>query len=87
MDKPEFSSIIDTIRNFISDMIDYNRIIQVDLNPSNTSQTRDAILNKIEPLKSIFEKMLKHFERLVDDLLTKNEARLYGKFLIKTLRT
>jgi hypothetical protein len=87
MDKPEFSSIIDKICNFISDMIDYNRIIQVYLNPSNTPQTRDAILNKIEPLKSIFQKMLKHFERLVDDLLTKNEARLYSKFLIKTLRT
>jgi hypothetical protein len=85
MDKPEFSSIIDKICNFISDMIDYNRIIQVYLNPSNTPQTRDAIMNKIEPLKSIFQKMLKNFERLVDDLLTKNEARLYSKFLIKII--
>ncbi len=30
-------------------MIDYNRIIQDYLNPSNTPQTRDAISNKIEP--------------------------------------
>ena len=65
-------------------MVDYSRIIQVYLNPSNTPQTRDAILNKIEPLNSIFHKMLKNVERLVDDLLRINEARLYSKFLIKT---
>ena len=87
MDKPEFASIIDKICNFISDMIDYNRIIQVYLNQSNTPQTRDSIANKLEPLKSIFQKMLKNFERLVDDLLRVNMARLYCKFLIKTLRT
>ena len=49
MDKPEFASIVDKICNFISDMVDYNRIIQVYLNPSNTPQTRDAIANKLEP--------------------------------------
>jgi hypothetical protein len=45
MDKPEVSSIIDKICNFLSDMVDYNRIIQVYLNPSNIPQTRDAIMN------------------------------------------
>ena len=80
MDKPEFASIVDKICNFISDMVDYNRIIQVYLNPSNTPQTLDALMNQIEPMKSIFQKMLKNFERLIDELLTKNEARLYSIF-------
>ena len=87
MDKPEIASIVDKICNFISDMFDYNKIIQVYLDPSNTPQTRDAILDQIEPIKSIFQKTLKNFERLVDDLLRINEARLYSKILIKTLRT
>ena len=68
MDKLEFPSIVDKFCNIISDMVDYNRIIQVYLNPSNTPQTRDAILNKIEPLLTIFQNMLKNFERLVDEL-------------------
>ena len=64
-------------------MVDYHRIIQVHLNPSNAPQTRDAIANKLEPLKSIFQEMLKNFERLVDDLLRCSEARLYSTRLIK----
>jgi hypothetical protein len=45
-------------------------------------------MNKIEPNGKInIQKMLKNFERLIDELLTKNEARLYSKFLIKSLRT
>ena len=51
MGKPEFASGVDKVSNFLSDMIDYNKIIQVYLNMSNTPQTRNEIFNKIEPLK------------------------------------
>jgi hypothetical protein len=56
MGKPEFASGVDKVCNFLADMIDYNKIIQVYLNMSNTPQTRNEIFNKIEPLKKIFAK-------------------------------
>ena len=52
MGKSEFAANVDKLTNYISDMIDYNRIIQVYLNMSNTPQTRNEIFNKIEPLKN-----------------------------------
>ena len=39
MGKPEFASGVDKVCNFLADMIDYNKIIQVYLNMSNTPQT------------------------------------------------
>ena len=38
--KGEFASGVDKLTNYIADMIDYNRIIQVYLKMSNTPQTR-----------------------------------------------
>ena len=61
--------------------------IRVYLHPSNTPQTRDVIFNEIEPLKSICRKIVKNFERLVDDFVRINEARLYRNVSIATLRT
>ena len=52
MGKSEFASGVDKLTNYISDMIDYNRIIQVYLNMSNTPQTRNEIFIKIQPLKT-----------------------------------
>ena len=43
MGKPEFASGVDKVSNFLSDMIDYNEIIQVYLNMSNTPQTLSLI--------------------------------------------
>ena len=60
MDKPEFASILDKICIFICDMLDHNRILQGDSNPLNTPLTRDAILDKVEPLKSRFQKGLRN---------------------------
>ena len=51
MGKAEFASGVDKLTNYISDMIDYNRIIQVYLNMSNTPQTRIEIFSKVDPLK------------------------------------
>ena len=51
MGKAEFASGVDKLTNYISNIIDYNRIIQVYLNMSNTPQTRIEIFNKIEPMK------------------------------------
>ena len=69
MGKPEFASGVDKVCNFLADMIDYNKIIQVYLNMSNTPQTRNEIFNKIEPLKKIFDKLLDNFEKLVDKFM------------------
>ena len=54
----EFSSIIDKVCELISDMIDYNKIIQAYLIQTNTPQTRSEIFNKIEPLQTLFDKMV-----------------------------
>ena len=59
MGKAEFASGVDKLTNYISDMIDYNRIIQVYLNMSNTPQTRNEILTKIQPLKKYLIKCWK----------------------------
>ena len=64
--KAEFASGVDKLTNYISDMIDYNRIIQVYLNMSNTPQTRIELFNKIEPLKKLFEKLLDKFGDLIE---------------------
>ena len=66
MGKSEFASGVDKLTNYISDMIDYNRIIQVYLNMTNTPQTRIEIFNKIQPLKKMFEKLLDKFEELTE---------------------
>ena len=49
--KPEFASGVDKLTDFLSDMIDYNRVIQVYLNMSNTPQTRIEMFNKKSTLE------------------------------------
>ena len=87
MGKPEFASGVDKVCNFLADMIDYNTIIQVYLNMSNTPQTRNEIFNKIEPLKKIFAKMLDNFEKLIDKFMDVDDVDLYKRFCTKTLRS
>ena len=64
-------------------MIDYNKIIQVYLNMSNTPQTRNEIFNKIEPLRKIFAKMLDKFEELTDKFMNVDDADMYKRFFMK----
>ena len=87
MGKSEFAASVDKLTNYISDMIDYNRIIQVYLNMSNTSQTRIEIFNKIEPLKKLFEQMLDKFENLTEKFIDVDDADMYKRFFMKTLRS
>ena len=49
--KPEFASGVDKLTNFLSDVIDYNRVIQVYLNMSKTPQTRMEILYRFNPCR------------------------------------
>ena len=42
-------------------------------------------MNKIEPMKSIFQRMLRNFERFVDEFLIKTEARLCSFSLNKII--
>ena len=85
--KPEFASGVDKLTNFLSDMIDYNRVIQVYLNMSNTPQTRTEIFNKIQPLKKLFDKMLEKFEELTDKFMNVDDGDIYKRFFVKTLRS
>jgi hypothetical protein len=87
MGKAEFASGVDKLTNYISDMIDYNRIIQVYLNMTNTPQTRIEIFNKIEPLKKLLDKILKKFEELTDKFMNVDDADMYKRFFVKTLRS
>ena len=86
MGKAEFASGVDKITNYISDMIDYNRIIQVYLIMTNTPQTRIEIFNKIEPLKKVMGKVLKKFEELTDKFMNVDDADMYKRLFVKTLR-
>jgi hypothetical protein len=87
MGKAEFASGVDKLTNFLSDMIDYNRVIQVYLNMSNTPQTRIEIFNKIQPLKKLFDKMLEKFEELTDKFMNVDDGDMYRRFFVKTLRS
>ena len=66
-------------------MIDYNKIIQVYLNPANTPQTRSQIFNNLETLKTMFDTILKGFRKL-EKFYIEDEPNLYNKFFVKTLR-
>jgi hypothetical protein len=83
MNKPDISIRVDNLCNFLSDMIDYNKIIQVYLNQANTPQTRSQIFNNIESLKTMFDKILKGFRKLLEKLYIEDEAVLYKKSLSK----
>jgi len=87
MGNAECVSGVDKITNYISDMIDYNRIIQVYLNMTNTPQTRIEIFNKIQPLKKMFEKLLDKFEELTEKFMNVDDADMYKRFFMKTLRS
>ena len=86
LNKPVIASNIDNLCNFLSDMLDYNKIIQVYLNPSNTPQTRSQIFNNIITLKPMFDNMKKGFRKLIDKLHIEDEPDLYKKFFVKSLR-
>ena len=83
MNKPDISIRVDNLCIFLSDMIDYNKIIQVYLNQANTPQTRRQIFNNIESLKTMFDKILKGFRKLLEKLYIEDEAVLYKKSLSK----
>ena len=83
---PDIAANIDKISNYISDMIDFNKIIQVYLNPSNTPQTRQEIMNKITQFKPNFEKLQKLTEDLLKKMITEDKAPIFNKFFVKSLR-
>ena len=85
INKPDISGKIDSLCNFLSDMIDYNRTRI--LNPSNTPQTRSQILNSIETFKSMFIKMKQGFRTIFDKLYIEDKPDLYKKFFVKSLRS
>ena len=84
IEKAEFASGVDKLTSFLPDLIDYNRIIQVYLNMSNTPQTRIEIFHKIEPLKKLFEKLLDKFEELTEKHMNVDDADMYKRFFMKT---
>ena len=86
INKPVIASKIDILCNFLSDMLDYNKIIQVYLNPANTPQTRSQIFNSIETLKPMFDKMKQGFRKLLEKLYIEDEPDLYKKICVKSLR-
>ena len=86
MGKSEFASGVDKLTNYISDMIDYNRIIQVYLNMTNTPQTRIEIFNKIQPLKKMFEKLLDKFEELTEKFMNVDDADMYKRFFYENIK-
>ena len=85
MGKPEFSSGVDKVCNFLADVIDYNKIIQEYLSMSNTPQTRNDIFNKIEPLKKIFAKMLDKIEELTCKFMNVDDADMYKRFFYENI--
>ena len=86
MNKPDISGKIDSLCNYLSDMIDYNKIIQVYLNPTNTPQTRSQIFNNIETLKTMFDKILKGFRKLLEKFYIEDEPNLYQKILCENIK-
>ena len=48
MHTADVASNIDKITNYLSDMIDYKKVIQVYINPANTPQTKSEIFNKLD---------------------------------------
>ena len=64
-------------------MLDYNEIIQVYLNPANTPQTRSQIFNNIEPLKTMFDKILIGSRTLLEKSYSEDEAELCKTFFVK----
>ena len=59
INKPEIASNIDNLCNFLYEMLYYNKVIQVYLNPFNTPQKRSQIFNNIVTLNPIFDNMKK----------------------------
>jgi hypothetical protein len=56
------------------------------LNPSNTPQTRQEIMNKITQFKPNFEKLQKLTEDLLKKMITEDKAPIFNKFFVKSLR-
>jgi hypothetical protein len=53
---------------------------------SNTPQTRNEIYNKIEPLKKMFDKMLKQFEELTDKFMNVDDADMYKRIFYENIK-
>ena len=81
INKPHISGKIDSLCNFLSDMIDYNKIIPVFLNPSNTPQTRSQIFNSIETLTPMFIEMKQGFRTIFENKYIEDKPDLYKKSL------
>ena len=81
MNTADVASNIDKITNYLSDMIDYNKVIQVYINPANTPQTKSEIFNKLEPLKALHQKLDTNAGKLLDTCLDCNEPAFFQKFL------
>ena len=81
INKLVIASKIDILCKIVSDMLDYNNIIQVYLNPANTPQTRSQIFNNIETLKTMFDKILKGFRKLLEKFYIEDDPNLYKQSL------
>ena len=86
MNTADVASNIDKITNYLSDMIDYNKVIQVYINPANTPQTKSEIFNKLEPLKALYQKLDTDAVKLLDKILDINDPLVFKKFFVKVLR-
>ena len=81
MNTADVASNIDKNTNYLSDMIDYNKVIQVYLNPANTPQTNSEIFNKLEPLKALYQKLETNAVKLLDTFLDFNDPIIFKKLL------
>ena len=86
MNTADVASNIDKITNYLSDMIDYNKVIQVYINPANTPQTKSEIFNKLEPLKALYQKLDTDAVKLLDNFLDINDPVVFKTFFVKVLR-
>ena len=80
MNTADVASNIDKITNYLSDMIDYNKVIQVYIHPANTPQTKSEILNKLEPLKALCQKLNADAVKSLDAFLDFNDPDIFDKF-------
>ena len=81
MNTADVASNIDKITNCLPDMIDYNKVIRVYLNPASTPQTKSEIFNKVEPLEALYQKLDTNAVQLLDTFLDFNDPALCKKFL------
>ena len=79
------ASNIDKITDYLSDMIYYNKVIQVYINPASTPQTKSQIFNELEPLKAMYQKLDTDAVKLLDKFLDINDPVVFNTFFVKVL--